>query len=419
MKSGHTTSAVQYDAPGTARCEVELLLCCARTHLSPSAASRIKARLQESIDWDRLRLMALAQGVGPLLYRSLRQTPPETVPGPVLEELRSYVRSNVRRNLLLTGRLLRLLPAFKDRGIRAIPFKGPLIAVQVYGDLTLRPFTDIDVLVHERDAAGAKALLTAHGYQQRMSHPWEAPFEDESGVSVDLHWGIGPSYDPTPQTFEQLWTRVLPVSLAGVEVPTLAPEDLLLILSIQIAKDWRESRQRLLQICDTAELLRRHPNLDWKQVLGLARAAGGERILQLDLLLAHDLLGAPLPEAVLRATQGSRVARTLAREFKAQMFPVAAAAELRFTDSGLPRDKPVFYARTRERLRDKLRYFGLRARDRIGLVVHPSRSDREFLPLPAWLGFLYYFVRPVRVLSRRIRSGRIASKSERGSAAPS
>ena len=411
-------SAGRYDAPPRASREVELLLCCARTEIDPYAVSRIVALLRESIDWEFLRLMALAQGVGPLLYSGLRRTCPDGVPDGVLDELRGFVRANARRNLLLTGRLLRLLAAFRNRGIRAIPFKGPVLAVQVYRDLALRPFVDIDVLVHERDAAGAKALLTAHGYRQVMSHPWEAPFEDESGVSVDLHWGIAPSYDPAPRTFEQLWTRLVPVSLSGTEVGTFSPEDLLLILSIQLAKDCRESRQRLLQICDTAELIRSHPGLDWKHALSLARAAGGERILQLDLLLAHDLLDASLPEVVLRSAQGSHAVRALAREVEARMFQAAGAPELLPRGAGRPSDDfDDFYVRTRERLSDKLRYFALRARDRIRLVVRPSGRDREFLPLPAWLGFLYYLVRPVRVLSSWIRTGKVTSKARRGRAA--
>jgi hypothetical protein len=410
-------SAGRRTVPAEACREVQLLLCCARTDLEPSVLCRMRALLLERIDWERLRVMSLAQGVGPLLDRGLRRAGPEGIPDGVLDELRNYVRASARRNLLLTGRLLRLLAAFGSGGIRAIPFKGPALAVQAYHDLTLRQFTDIDVLVHERDAAAAKAVLVAHGYRQRMSHPWEAPFEDETGVSVDLHWGIAPSYDPTPPTFEQLWTRLVPVSLSGTEVLTLAPEDLLLILSIHLAKDCRESRQRLVQICDAAELIRSHPELDWQQVLARARASGGERILLLDLLLAHDLLAAPVPEPVLRSALGSRAVSGLAREVEGRMFPATGAPKVTSTDSGLLSDELAFSVRTRERLTDKLRCLGLRTRDRVLLAVRPSRRDREFLPLPAWLGFLYYFVRPARVLSGRIRTRKVATEAERGRAA--
>jgi hypothetical protein len=418
MLPGQAASAEPYDAAATTRSEVELLLCCARTTLGPSTASRIATLVQQGIDWDRFRFMAFRQGVGPLVGRTLRQNP-EGVPDTVLEEWHSHVRSSARRSFLLAGRLLRLLTSLRTAGIRAIPFKGPALAVHAYGDLTLRPFVDIDVLVHKRDVAEATAVLSRLGYRQRWRHPWEIEFQDESGISVDLHWAIAPSYDPTPQTFDQLWTRVVPVSLLGAEVATLAPEDLLLVLSIQLAKDWRESRQRLLQICDTAELLRCHRNLQWERVFSWAHAAGGERILLLDLLVAHELLDAPLTEAVLRGARGNPTVRALAGELEARMFPAAAGTERRLKDIGLPSDSSALYVRSRERVRDKLRYFWLRAGDRIRLTVYPSQSDRAFLPLPAGLGFLYYFVRPARVLSRWIRTGRMSSNTERGSSAPS
>src|SRR5688572_16730907 len=316
MSPGHPKRTSQSHGRPKAHLETELLLDCARTSLSSSTAARVRELAIQPLDWALLYQMALAHRVGPLLHRNLQRSAPQSVPAPVVEHLRDHARATGRRNLFLTGRLLRLLAAFNDRRIRVIPFKGPLIATHVYGDLVIRPFSDLDVLIHARDVAAAKAMLSAHGYEQRTSHPWEAPFEDATGVEVDLHWGIGPSYDPTPRTFDQLWARAVPLALEGVEVHSLAPEDLLLVLSIQIAKDWRDSRHSLLQICDTAELLRRCPGLDWAQVLELARTSGGERILQLDLLLSHELLSAPVPEPVLRSAQASRAARTLALELR-------------------------------------------------------------------------------------------------------
>jgi hypothetical protein len=395
------------------------VLCCARTHLSALSTSRIRELLDEDLDWNRVGRMALEQGVGPLLSRSLHEVAPERVPARVLDELREYVRANARRNLLLTSRLLRLLAAFRDSGIRVLPFKGALTAVQVYGDLTLRPFVDIDVLVHERDVEAAMALLAEQGYEQRMAHPWEAPFEDASGVTVDLHWGIAASYDPAPRTFDQLWARAVPVPLAGTEVPTFAVEDLLLTLSVQIAKDLLSTGPRLLQICDSAELIRRNPDIAWSSILDLARAAGGERMLQLDLLLAHELLEAPVPEPVLRSAKGNPAVRTLARDMRARLFPAAPGPDGPPANPGLLRGKAATYLRTRERWRDRLRFFGHRARERFLLVVQPTRSDREFLRLPAGLGAFYYLVRPVRVVGTWLRTGRISARPEQGRGARS
>ncbi|GAG91885.1 unnamed protein product, partial [marine sediment metagenome] len=83
----------------------------------------------------------------PLLYQSLKKTCPEAVPDDTLEQLRAYFLTNAKRNLFLTGKLLRLLELLKDNGILAVPFKGPVLAESVYGDLSLRQFADLDILV--------------------------------------------------------------------------------------------------------------------------------------------------------------------------------------------------------------------------------------------------------------------------------
>jgi hypothetical protein len=57
------------------------------------------------------------------------------VPAAVLADLKGRCRANAERDLLLVEELPRLVAGFESRGIRAIPFKGPLIAASLYGNL--------------------------------------------------------------------------------------------------------------------------------------------------------------------------------------------------------------------------------------------------------------------------------------------
>src|SRR5207253_975904 len=83
-------------------------------------------------------------------------------------------------------------------------------------------------------------------------------------------------------------------ALAGRPWPAFAPARLLLILCVHGANHcWL----RLNWLCDVAELLRRNPALDWPALAAEAERWGCRRILTLGLLLAHDLLDAPLPPA--------------------------------------------------------------------------------------------------------------------------
>ena len=52
-------------------------------------------------------------------------------------------------------------------------------------------------------------------------------------------------------------------------------------------------------LCDIAELIRKHPDLDWDKVCHTAKSMGMTRNLSVGLWLAHSLLDAPIPQDVL------------------------------------------------------------------------------------------------------------------------
>jgi hypothetical protein len=56
-----------------------------------------------------------------------------------------------RRNLYLAAEMLRLSGLFRAKGLMVIPYKGPLLALQAYGDFALRQFADLDFAVRQSD----------------------------------------------------------------------------------------------------------------------------------------------------------------------------------------------------------------------------------------------------------------------------
>src|SRR5215470_5053411 len=232
--------------------EIELLLCCARTHLDAQTLERTKVLLQQPIDWQHLTRIALMHGVMPLLYRSLRKISPEAIPANSLDQLRKYFQANVQHSIFLTAELLKLLTLFENNDIEAIPFKGPVLAASVYQDLSLRQFGDLDILVHKEDVASAVGLILSHGYRggAEDDNPLENDHEDvaylgpryytffhpDRRVRVDLQWRVAEQYFSFSLDKEQLWRRLVAVSIGGRAVLTFAPTDLLLILCIHGSK---------------------------------------------------------------------------------------------------------------------------------------------------------------------------------------
>ncbi|MBI3606558.1 MAG: nucleotidyltransferase family protein [Nitrospirae bacterium] len=379
------------------RPEAELLLYAARTCLDSEETERIRALVREDIDWTYLLRLALSHGVMPLLYRSLNIHCPDAVPKGALDQLQGHFFANAARNLFLTEELLKFMDLLEANGVPVIPYKGPALAASAYGNLALREFGDLDILVHERDVPRAKDLLISRGYRPNVELPSakEASYiqfrgargfsRGDSGVCIDLHWGVTlhkKSFS-FPIDEERLWERLEPVSLGGRTVHSIPPEELLQILCVHGS---RHCWEQLKWICDIAELVRAHQGLDWKRLMEEARSLHNSRMLLLGLLLARDLLGAILPEEVLQTMRADRVVKSLAAQIRERIF-AEAGGPLRVFESSL------FYLRIRERLWDGVPDF-------LQMVITPDGKDWEFLPLPESISFLYYLLRPIRLIGK-------------------
>ena len=163
------------------------------------------------------------------------------------------------------------------------------------------------------------------------------------------------------------------------------------MLAIQITKDAGSRYFQLAKICDMAELLRAYPHLDLAQVLRQAKRLGGERMLLYSLRLANNLLGAVLPQEIVCEMRFHPAIDGLVEYARQQLF-----------DGGdrTVADQPTvdqFRWLVRERLRDKLYPYYLRY---VTDVIVPCELDRRLLSLPRALSFLYYFIRPVRLIGK-------------------
>jgi Uncharacterised nucleotidyltransferase len=375
-------------AKHTIRPEDEMLLCCARTHMSPDIAGRVRDLLREAVDWDYFIRAASAHGVKPLVCQNLGTIGLGIVPETVRGQLRRYIQAHSLKNLLMTRELIKLFDLLEKKGISAIPWKGPVLAAAAYGNVALRQFTDLDILVREQDAMRAKDLLFASGYRPLYQQPadqeaayyglrkvYELVREDDR-VVVELHWAITSRTFPFPLDPASLWVEAETVSLEGTPVRNLGPADLLLVLCVHGAKHhWG----KLMWICDIAELLRVYSQkIDWTRLMNRARGLGGMRMLSLGLLLARDLLGAKMPVDVLEEIKGEPRIAFLAGEVRSQLFSGGSLMAV---------ERPTFYIQLRERAQDRMRcrlYLAYRmlapsAQAWTLRLVHSSRSVRHFL----------------------------------------
>jgi len=375
--------------------EKKLLLGCARTRVQPRVAEQIQTLVEQPLDWACLFSEAAENSITPLLERQLCAVVPEAIPPEYLAQLKSASRANTLRCLYMVAELNRILELFESHGIPPIPYKGPVLAQQAYGDITLREFEDLDIILRQRQLPQAHEILLGMGYQAKF--PWilspgaaaslvpgEYNYRSlERRVMVELHTEMTLRHFPVVPCLDHFSQRLIPVRLGGRDVRTFCAEDALPILCIHGSKDFWE---RISWVADISELIQAHPQLDWDAVRQCAESLKAQRMLYLGLTLAGRLLGAPVPreifesahaDAVVSAVAGEVEARLLSREFT----PLDAAGRFHFRRRLVPGALAGW-------------------RYAIRLTVVPTEEDWMMVRLPAPLAPLYIALRPLRLLRK-------------------
>ena len=384
--------------------EIQLILNCARKNIDTETADIIKTLLKQKIDWKYLIQIAETHSVKPLLYQTLNNICRDAVPQTILTKLQKDFRTNAVRNLYLTRELLELLDLFAKNNIPVFCFKGPPLAQSVYGDISLRQFSDLDILVYEKDVIKGKDLLLKQGNKMRfhvieLESTEEAAFLESETIHqfvkesayefdyynaqfvIELHWEVIPKYFAFPLSIDYLKEDLTTVTLLNTSIPNLSPENYLLLLCGHGTKDcW----DKLSRICDIAELIRTYPQLNWQFIIEQAQKKGGMRTVLSGVLLAHNLLEAPLPDLVLEKIE-------LDIEIKKI---VAQIQNWLFLDSQ-ERSQQIklfsFHLWTKERLKDKIWYA-------LSIFLTPTTSDWSLLPRSNFPAIFYYLIRPIRML---------------------
>ena len=366
--------------------ETEFLLAAA----SPRPDSqRIHRTLQKISNLDHLIALARKHGVLPLLCARLIDSN-APLPAQYASRLRDEYATNLAQNLAAASELLTLLAAFAQNGIPALPFKGVTLADSFFGKVGLRPAGDVDLLVHYRDLPRAAKILVGSGYElitpvEGDGSPlepgkYEYHFERPSdGMIVEIRWRLTQSDFHEDWGMDWLWPRKRSSTLLAVEVPAISPEHILILLCLHGSKhEW----SRLIWVCDVAQLLASSPALDWHTTLRDARRFGLSNTLALGVFLAVHLLGVGVPQWIAQRLDRHRPMERLAQHLASNFFD-----EVR----RIPGEETPYHVQLLS-LEDRVRWWWRQS------PLRPNQKDRNMVQIPKTLDFLYYIIRPLRVV---------------------
>jgi hypothetical protein len=380
--------------------EKRLLVACARTVVEPAVAQEIRELCAGPLDWEFVVNTSAVNSILPLVARNIAAVAADLVPANHLERLTKGARANALRCLSLTAELIKVMELLRAGGVQAMPYKGPVLAVDAYGDVALREFEDLDIIVRQRDMAAVDGVMKGLGY--RPNHVWdfgggssssvvpgEYDYRDEArGMIVEFHTEFTLRHFPARPDLDAMARRLVPVAISGHEIRTFAPEDMVLLLCVHGSKDFWE---RISWVADIAEFVRAHARIDWGVVMNRAEELRVGRMLNLGLALANQLLGAPLPREM-----ATRVERD----------PVAGAMASDIVRRHLMREPPERGAGERFAYRRRMVAGAVAGwRYSMRLTTLPADEDSASMRLPPALAPLYVLLRPFRLLRQYRASG--------------
>jgi hypothetical protein len=361
-----------------------LLACCAQIP-DPERQRSLQQAFASPFDWEPIVARAEYHGVIPQVYRacvSVAITPPAA--------LMAAYSINCKRTLWFAAELARVTKHLEEHGTETLAYKGPALAQVLYGSVCERQFHDLDLVVRPGDVRGATTALSDLGYypaaeltarqeRERFRCGYELAFDHAYGENlIELHWRLLPRFYAMDFSIEDLFHRAETIQIAGQNMRTIAPDDLMLALCAHAAKHmWL----RLSLLCDIVQLSKLEA-LNWRLVHREAARLGLQRIVAVCFVLANRLLGAALPE-------------TIAADAKAKAIAEEVAALLA-SNFDFNFESPAYFRemlRLRERAPDRLRLLWR-------LLTTPSEGEWNAVRLPDALFPLYHVVRAGRLMNR-------------------
>ena len=270
----------------------------------------------ESVSWAALGLepgdfltACVEEDLTGLVHRQLAAAPPADWPRDVLGELERAARADAAREALRRRELIAVLDALAGSGIRPILLKGTPLAYTVYGEPSLRPRGDTDLLIRREERESVRRVLGALGYEatnysdgEFLFHQFEMARNDAFGVAhaLDVHWKISTeSVFADLLDYEELARESAGVPALGPNARGAGPVHALLLACVHPVMHHR-NWERLIWLYDIHLVASRLAPSELDAFTLLAVRKGVARICAHELELARVRFGTRVPEPMLR-----------------------------------------------------------------------------------------------------------------------
>ena len=365
--------------------EYEFLFDCCRASFANKTV-RYPDNINAGVFYDLLQHHKLITHLYPLLKDC------EDIPSELLQIAQKALKQSKLHLLKLSGELARLSKLFEEKKISWLSIKGPALALQLYGDVTARQSGDLDILVNEADLDKASDILVQAGYNfiydptnfnPTQIRFWKKHYKDAflthptKNICIELHWRLVIN----SRVFDQInfFENKNLISIANHKIPTFERNVNVLYLCYHAAcHSWR----RLFWLWDMTKVFH---DADTRQIEELAEnmhQAGLDEMLGQTVYLSRLLFGIEIPNRLKNLKISPQITKMALHSIVDQNI---SNLHQMFRDT-------IFRKRilTKKNVKPMLAV----------ALINPIHWNT--IPLPEKLFFLYYFLRPIAVIIRKI-----------------
>lgn len=348
------------------------------------------------MDWELFLELAIHHRLYPNLAVKLRSLRIPCIPNKIVSIINQYHQHNMFLMLQYSSEMSHINTLLSENGVRSLFLKGPILATELYGDISLRTSSDIDLLVQLKDLSKVDKLLVENGYVkdeyiQSILSDWKwrhhhfTYINPVKNMKVEIHWRLNPGPGKEP-SFDYLWSRKETSLFTGKPIYYLGHVELFYFL---VTHGARHGWSRLRWLVDIDKLMQK--NVSCSLIMNTLKKYHVESIGKQAILLSKELLGTKLSKEWIHYLDDQPT--KLAQE---AVFYLERMVNLH--NEPLPEEIASYHKRHMVALMSIYHkvFFGLS-------TLYPYPEDATILPLPKYVHFLYFPLRPFLWLWRKTR----------------
>lgn len=289
------------------KAENEIVLASAKIFPLDGDLDRLNQLIPKISNWEYAVSNIIQRGTGPLFLKKLDRIPNgHLVPAAQREKLQQSYYKSLSRGMVLINAFQRIVDAFTPNEIEIVALKGILLSEWLYGDIGLRQFSDLDLLVLPSEGRKSLKILEKMGYQggandisdfvrkQTEIVHYTPMVKDE--VSVEIHIKLHRQHPDYAMKMEDLFVDAEDVVLHRMPVRMLCLDDLLIHLCVHIEKHFRGGHVQFTSYNDVVNMLCIHASdFDWDEFLLRTELHECKKVVLTHLLLVHKYYHTYLP----------------------------------------------------------------------------------------------------------------------------